>query len=709
MVIKENYEKMLLKKAMLSALPLRDLVREEGDKAIRAYERGCVLRLDQDSIVTPLGIPLPMLNAQYFRDTSGTPLDSGRFDLAVNSPADTTYLCAFQRIVDDYYYLDYTRSEVRDEYIKAYLDTESILKNLERAFNGHILLFSSSDDRHELLYTPEAFGDFATIEDTGIDPNTPAQSFAVVTLNDVEYIYTLSEPVKASDDSVDHTIRAAFLLPIENLTFRQIPRLAAALGISALFFIAAITWMRAVSSLIRRRIITEIQRREYGVTRVRKIIAIIGIIGALAVILMTTFVDALLLLYSTTQHNQALLETMNVVVSQSDQDEALVKAQLEDAYIRYAQRVADLLAANPELCNQEALQEICDVIGADYLMLFDDKGHETLSNAPYVNLTFSGVSAASTYDFRRLLTGVPSIVHEPKVDEATGLNRQLIGVCMHDDNTSDGYGALILARIPGDDVNTMSVDELMHSMTTEDCLCMILDPDSGDILHASDPDYVDENALTLGMPRRALQDNFMDYFRFDGVRWYSCSGLFDDGLYHCASMSSVIYSHLLRNALVFGGLFLVAYALLAVVLLFDFTDRLIDEYGGKVMDDEESLRHAKDSAHDNASERLSLALKELRMIHKRTSPEKQTGFVFRLAGGIILISSLVFLLFRINSQVGTMNPSYILTYVMSDGWERGINLFAFARILLMLASIAAILMVMDLITSLALPHAGKAG
>ena len=120
--------------------------------------------------------------------------------------------------------MDYTLSEVRDDYIRAFMDTQSLLKDLEDAFVGHILVFSAADAGHELIYVPEELGPFATLAETGIDPDTPSGSIATLHLNGQRMIYTLSDTVTTDDVSGSQALRAAFMLPYDSLTFRRLPR-----------------------------------------------------------------------------------------------------------------------------------------------------------------------------------------------------------------------------------------------------------------------------------------------------------------------------------------------------------------------------------------------------------------------------------------------------------------------------------------------------
>ena len=86
------------------------------------------------------------------------------------------------------------------------------------------------------------------------------------------------------------------------------------------------------------------------------------------------------------------------------------------------------LAEHPELAVPEKLREYCDTLEIDYLMLFDSKGNETACNRDYVGFNLGSSPEDERWEFRQLLHGVPSIIHEASFDPQTRLERQLIGV-----------------------------------------------------------------------------------------------------------------------------------------------------------------------------------------------------------------------------------------------------------------------------------------
>lgn len=699
--IGSHYDNMLMGNVRLSVWPLRELAKQDGSLDVRAYGSGFVLRTDGDRISLPQELANSSINAQCFNSASGDPLYSGSFHCAIDGSDDDAYLCMFCNIADDYYYVDYTPSSEREEYVRSYVDPASILNRLESALQGYMLFYVPNDGNNTPLYKSPLFEDCETLEAAGIDPDLPAGTFGAFSLNGTKYIYALSEPVQFSAGGSFDRFRAVFAMPYDKAISQPPSRFVVLLGVAALFFAVAICWMSAVCALVRRGIVNKAQRKQYGAVRARRIIAGIGAAGALVTILMALFSGALLLLYDKTMENQYMLNLMIAADSQAKDDEATVKAHQEEIYVSYAQRIASLLHAHPQLRSREMLDKLCRTIDVDYLMLFDDRGDEVLSNAPFVNLSLGDGMQYGGNDFRRLLKGMPSIVHESGLDRATGLKRQLVGVCMADDDISDGYGALILARYPEEDEkeeneDIMSIDEQLISIFTEDNLCLIIEPVTEEILHSDKQNYIGDSARTLGLPDRALQDHFMDYFRFDNQRWYGCTSLSGDRLYLCATRAGATYSHIFYNALIYGGLFAIAYALLAAVLLTGYTEANIDACDGIGVREDKGAQHQNSVTGNHNLTMISKVLDQIGAKQKHQSPEQRAMFTFNIALGVILVLLMTGMLVQRSND----HSFYLLSYVMGGGWEPGFNLFAFARIAMSVVLTGLLLAGVNLICTL---------
>ena len=705
-----DYEDILYNHACLNALPLREIVRQKGDGAIAMYNGGCVLRLEGNRLILPESDTLPVLKSASFRNPDTQAQNGGCFYTTAgetrqddesadpNERESSLVICAFCQLQGDYYYLESTPALEMHEFQNDRVNFIDTVANLEKVYGGYIVTFNSDSEEHSLLYRSEAIGDeISAVEDLGIDPDAQGDSADIIEVNGKRCVYAISEPIHDDYFEVSRAERIVLIVSIEDLNIRRIPRLVISLCVSLLFLLAAIFWVMSGLRFFRRPAITVQQRKQYGPERMRRILIAIGLAGVLTVGLMTFFINCLMQLYTATQNNLSLLEQIDAVTSETYSSTELAKEQQNEIYVGYARRIADLLAEYPQLKTPETLAEMSRIVQADYLMIYDDHGREVMSNAPYVNLAFSHDTQDPSHEFRLLLTGVSSVSHDASMDELTRLERQRIGVCMDDGNISDGYGALIMAVLPNERYkDAMTLDQLMQTMTPADGLCLALDSETGDILHASDADLVKKNALNLGMTREDLQGGIMDYFLLNSQRWYSCTDSVDNTVYHSAVRADAIYRRLPITALLFSACFLVAYALLALLLMLGYTERAIDAHGPQVVEDEEILAQMGRPAQRNGGTPLNVVMEHLRTAHLDQTPEHRTRFALFSIAGMMLLGMLVALQL---SAVG-QNQFFILYYVLNGKWTPGINLFAFAKIVILVLVTVTVVMIIQLVAGI---------
>ena len=708
----KDFEEILYNNARLKSLPLREIVRQQGDGAIAMVDGGCVLRLEGDRLILPEGAPLPPMEADSFRKPD-TPIgDGGCFytadiearqadESAASKDVSGGFLIwSFCHLFEDYYYMESTLPQELYDFLDGGVNESDIVENLEKVYGGYIAIFISDPDSPSrfLFYRSDALGEeINAIDDLGIRHDAGRDSVDIIEVNGQRCVYAISEPVY--DELFENGIakHIALIIPIEDLNNRRIPRLVITLCVSLLFFLTAIRWVMSVLQVFRRPAITLQQRRQYGPERVRRTLIAIGLAGVLTVGLMTFFINCLMQLYTATQNNLNLLERINVVTTETQSSTEQASERQNGIYVGYARRIADLLSEYPQLKTPEMLEEMSRIVQADYLMIYDDQGREVMSNAPFVNLAFSRDAQAPSHEFRLLLSGVSSIVQEAGMDEQTRLERQRIGVCMDDGNIRDGYGALIMAVLPNERYqDTMTLDQLMQTMTPSDGLCLALDAETGDILHASDGDLVNENALNLGMTRQNLQSGIMDHFLLNGERWYSCTDSIDGMVCHGAVRADAVYRRLPVTALLFSGCFLAAYALLSLLLMLGYTDRSIDAHGPRVVEDDESLSHRDSPYQRNSGTRMGIVMEHLRTVHFGQTPEQKTRFTFSFIAGIMLVAILSAL------QISAVDNDrfFILRYVLNGKWTPGVNLFAFARIVILVLGTVTAVMAIHLLTGI---------
>ena len=595
---------------------------------------------------------------------------------AEEEPENDYVLCAYRQLADQYYYLYYTPAAAVADFFASRVDAEGVMESAETVYEGYFLAGFEEDGDLRLFYGSSLFDGYTLASELGVSVPKGKSGFQKTSVGGEDYMYAVSAPTSIS--SIGDGIRIVYLIPYENSRGKTFGSNIVLLVIALALLLVLTVWVLAAKRLMSGRRITKTQRRLYGARRMRRMAASLGGVGFLIILLAGMFSEALSGLYSSTNNCQSALDTLHSMMAENSAHEERLKTQRGMQYLSYAKRIAALLGYYPDLKTQEQLAEMSEAIGADYLMLYDDQGSEILSDSPYVNLVYGETAASSTYDFRRLMVGVPSIVHGARVDEVTGLNRQLIGVSMDDGDTSDGYGSLIVAIEPTSDSGLLTTEDIMRSLVTAESVAFAVSKETGAIIHATKRELTGKNAVESGMSAGSLRADFMDFFRLGNDSWYGCSSDQDGYLFYYAVRTGSVFSHISIDSLIPGLLFLAAYAVLTLVLLAGYTDRRIDASGIEVVDDHEwAYQEAEREEEKRAGNWW-----------QRKTPEGKAWFTL-----LLLLWSGLAALAAVTASGGLEGSDMaIIPYVLNGAWSRGFNLFALTRIVMIVLGIMVILL-----------------
>ena len=682
-----EYSDLQSRNVKLTALALSEVAKQQGEEILlRNYGASCIVRKEGGKITLPddkSGIP-PLEPAQVENAPINLPEcapfedDAGSFWTRMDDRS-PLLLCCYQRIGGNYYYVQYIPLSDLQAWQQTYADTAGVLQGMENSYN--CLIIGAVDDglNDRLFYVPEQFGEAESLAALGINGDTVGE-FKEVTICGEQYVWTASAPIarRGGLQVVVLETRKAFYAS-------SIDRDAILVGIGLVAFAILLTWVMGTINVVRRSIITESERKRYSAGRVRMVAIYIGLISAVVVLLVSAFDDSLSGLYQGTQLCKADLATMESITADSTDKEKRAAALREELNVNYALRAAELLEEYPQLQTKNILIRMNDIIGSDYLMLYNDRGVETLSSSDFVNLAYEG----STSEFRNLIRGVPYIVHEAATDEVTGLTRQLIGVRIDDGNPADGYASLVLAVKP--EGKKKATATVVTSVPTAGDLAFSVDRATGIILRATDKSLVGMSAVEAGLRKEDLVDNFMDYFVLNGQKYYGCSKAQDGILWYSAILENGnLYGDIWGTGALRALVYLAIYAVFAIIVLWGYTDKHIDDFGSRVVEDHDWLARQGMMLDEKAKGSLNLQGR-VRDWWARRTPAKKAWFTFQVLGAASLL--LLYIMLS-NGRVP------ILTYVIHGNWQHDMNLFSLTRAVIFVLGIMLIIFVIKLIAGL---------
>ena len=637
---------------------------------------------------------------------------------AVEEKKPELYIVYYSQIEGPYYYIEWERSDVEEEKQKELFDINKAIIGIEEAFDASFLLFYSkpgSDGEHILYYVSDSLPDYysdkgyASAEEYGITQDMLSnvtrsmtanrekgtnKSYSVLRIEDEVYeVYLLEFGSSMMEGS---SILACFV-PFYSASQTVNEQIFIVLAVFILIATFFLVWITSTWRLVRDHALNDIQKKELGPRAIARRSFSILVIGCVIILAVSLLFLALSRLYSACRQAGSAYVSMQQRIEDNADQTRLAESFQKKSYEGFALQIARILEENPEFAKADRLQSICDVIGADYIMLFDKEGNETVSNSRYVGLSLGKDPSSSTYDFRRLLTGTRLITHELATDEATGEENVMIGAGYGKNGEGENYCALLLA-VPGDRIynNTgESIDDVLFSLVAEGTIAYSVDPETALILHASDKSLIGKNALDLGLPERALHGGYSDFFSFNGMSCYGQCEEMGSGLYIYTIQLSHIYRGILLFSLFNALAALILLILLAVYAMFGYRKffAVWSQSGAVLKENEDEIRLP--GGRRKYSKDPSRRWRMYASSHGIHMPFHAAG----IATEVLLMICIVILGVRVLFS-GTGEETSLLSYIIRARWTKGFNLFAFTNILILLGEVFVVVTLIKLLLHL---------
>ena len=652
----------------------------------RPFEDGMVVSFEDGEIILPEKMPdgwpkdIPVLTEDLLEAWSGERMSSGS--------GEEQYPLHVGKIAPHIYYLDLVAEEDYEGFLER-KDFDELIQRTEQIYQAAILVLDPSDPEdgnssYSLVYESGYFPEEEDPEKIGITESMLEKRPPIAKLGDNWYACSYL-------DNQDRII--VYAQPLG----RQEKRVAAVLVITAVLIFFAAALLIAFCQYIRRYVgtvvLTQMQAERYCPRRVHWSVLARAILSAVSVCAASMLLRSVWQLHTTTLASSNDLSIVSYSYKDNFQDKQAedLKDQ-EEWYLYDGKRMAALFSRYPELATDEMLKKYADHLGMDYIMLFDEEGNQTASSTDYTNMILGKGQGEDSQDFRRLLIGVPEIVHDISDDPTTGLEEKYIGISMPVAEGSSGHGAMILAIAPEKMTPSQGMvfeDQLtMYEEYGEDIL--VADSQSGKILYSS-PDYRKEGAgiEDFGLERNSLKDNYMDFKRVNGRMSFVLTNEADPGIYYEISDNSIIYEGVLKHGLIALFYTLGLLLLLGFYLTRDYTDTAF-----------QSLRLEAERNSDSGEGR---AQKRFASYWTRLEPEGKTWIWFRVML-CLMVGMVLVLAFRDQT-----NRFSLASYVMYGDWMKGVNLFAVCRILIMIGMTFVIVMLLRLFLGLIGTYTGSKG
>ncbi len=590
-------------------------------------------------------------------------------------------------ISGDYGYAEFVPIADQFDYADRVVEVLENVKALEKAYDIKIILRDEKAD--DIVYWPESFSGYEqNLEKIGIKKTDDLKDESLqgdVALGNDFFHFT----TKTISGSYQGVVLTSMFSGLEQV----IPLVIPICGIIfACFFVFAF-WIFSVFKFVRTERLSLNQQKNYLPKRIRSVSFGFLIISTLVVFASAIYGCALIGLYQANEGCNRSIETLFDRIDASEGQLDSFKKTYDNNLVNELQYTAKLMQEYPELKQEDFMQDVSTIIGAEYLVIYDTEGKEMLTNSDLRGLYLGG-PGDSNGTFQKLRNGVPSVVNEPDKEDPNGFYMASYGVPLSfSDKETYGVLAAYVSPKVRDSLKIFTQNELIDVLASGTGLIFTADGETKNVIYSSDPSIIGRNLIDLGMEEKQVKDHFMDFFRLNNENYYGISQAKDNVLYYVAIPQDDIFF----ASGPFAAAASIPYFFFFLILMFS----LLRKYKEKNIDWQDMGEEYDGSGETvvlaTGEEKRTVDVSQRWKLLQRFRSKKTPGNSARLlAETLALICITGGVIYFLASGKQALAQSSIFGYVIYGEWVKGFNIFALTAILLLFCLVFFLNFVLEL-------------
>ncbi|MBR4445076.1 MAG: mechanosensitive ion channel family protein [Solobacterium sp.] len=631
---------------------------------------GIVIRMENGTVQWPSG---------FSSDKMPIPDDfpngeSDWFDTVIEtSEGAKEAVIVWRQICTDTYYLEWTYEEDEKAYIDANILRDAHLKAIEDVSSSWFIVLDDTKDGSPVYNMMEFSNEV-------IQGAKASAAQGLGSYNDGYRDYhTLMVPLGDTQKT------ALFLFPQDEVYDGAESE---ALIISMLIFLILMVtyvWLIATKRMVYYHILTKPQVIRYNPRTMRRRTAAAGAFCMILLSLASVFVQKAGRMYRNVKDSAWKLELYEDALVQMKENEKNAAVEEQEWILYYAKKMAVLLEAYPDRVGNALLSALSDDIGAEYIMLFDENGNETLCSTDFTRFTLGEKESDPLYTFRRINKGLEYVVKEPGPDMILSKETSLVGWRMRLPEEA-GYGVLLISM---DHENTDPADpekdksRLMSAAVISSSMMASLNSDKTMVETCALPMYNNTSLEASGLTENLLKESDLCQFTLFDFPYTGASRVIDGKLCFYGYGDWIGRESAVSFAILCTVLGLGSFAILAAWLLGNYTQETFEKLAVvgaeavrgsnvEIITADGRIKRTRDPSRRNE---ISLDA------WKNLLPENKTKIILQL----ILFCYLAAVIYSVWTARGLRNT--FVTYLIGNTWEKGLNLIAIAANLLIIASV----------------------
>lgn len=437
-------------------------------------------------------------------------------------------------------------------------------------------------------------------------------------------------------------------------------------------------------------------------TKVFRKVLTVSVAGLVCITLVSYYMQTLFALsrYSM-KNNQRVTEVerdLNFYAGESDK----VMEEYNQYYLNKAEIAAYIMSENPKLAEREKLAELSKILDVESINIFDAEGVQTATNSPYTKFELSEDPKDQSYEFRKLLLGVESLIQEPRTDDVSGELRQYIGVKMCDENEVP-VGLVQISVEPSklaDTIANMKIDKILSSIQVgNNGSVFAINKANNKFAYFTNKKLIGKDAMEHGLKETQMVDGYSGYLTINNQKyWGSCLETDDYYVYSMVPKNSIGNNTLPVTAVTVCASMV---ALIIVIFLLCLNKREEKPEESENLDsaptEDEKTDHSvmidvtMPDGRKTKTEEVAHRWENTFINWREKTPEQKMMTV--LKGFWVVFAVLICL--AVLMQDSIFDENSVVRHVISGRWAKGVNVFALTASLLIVCVASVVTMIIQ--------------
>lgn len=635
-----------------------------------------VIRIEDDQVIYPQeALHFPRLTAELIRS------DLSRYEWrsARNDGTDDLYLISTRHIGDDYFFINLNPIKTFYQTIRRAIELDELIADIEKSFDCQVLLIDKLEQDSEntfFLYNDGEFWKNRKPEMLGIDQKFIKEQPELTEIAGKAY-QCFYKPVRF----FDRDLLAVILSDPEDTSDVILSSVLMTVLPTIFSAFLLVFWLYWVQSYVRDKEITAGQAAAYQPAQIKRLSLVFCILGAIGIFLVAISYQSIYNLRREGMINRNGLKTIMKQLPEEIKNAENLSSS-DDRWLSYlAGEIAPLISGAENLQSRESLAAVNEMLGSQYIMLFDEDGKEIVSSNDLLGYSFENTPGFA--DFNRILSGLKVLASDKSIDPVLDLPvRYFAGRTQTADGK--GFGAMVIAMTlaEGNDANESGFVEFLEYATTEGNIVAVVNKKDNKINFASSPELRERIIPELIYSETKPGESDMDSYLIDGIRYYGPYGSDKDFVYYYLTMDDYVRIRSFMFAILSTAGFLAILLILRRYMIGSYTrDAFKTMVRIKTVRNNNSFK-AKGFLSElfRKTENASLSQK-LNDFWSHLTPEHKVKITFQ---GIMLCCLFTIGVLQFSGKFSAERSA--IGFILSGNWKRGPNIFGLGGTIMILIS-----------------------